>query len=211
MATWIRTRRLCDWWFYYLTFRSSLQSMNLYLTWQINSHAFYRGGGIIESCSPPLQQHSLCPIWHAWGQLCARLWTCTTVAASSGVTAHQTHLGGCGESEAQSHPQPSSTITHWFIKHNRRRQMTDPSRPALSACNPKAGSLLFSIRWRWSKSPAQDLARRAQRAQPPKHLHQVGCRGKHHKAPKNIISCEPVAERWCLRRHNQILHSNRSK
>lgn len=158
MATRIWTRWLLDWCFCYLTFRSSLQSMNLYLTGQISGRAFHPGlveENGIESCSTPLQHNSLCPIWHAWGQLRARLWTCTTVAASLGVTAHQTHLRGCGESEPQSHKEPSRTITRWFIRHNWiqsgwddcrscRRQMTNTSHPALSACNCEAISLFFS-------------------------------------------------------------------
>lgn len=48
---------------------------------------FIQGGGgwtkwqrkaAVPPPPPLLQRRSLCPIWHAWGQLCARLWTCAT-------------------------------------------------------------------------------------------------------------------------------------
>lgn len=35
--------------------------------------------------------------------------------ASLGVTAHQTHLGGCRESELQSYKLQSRAIIPWFI------------------------------------------------------------------------------------------------
>ncbi len=57
----------------------------------------------LVNCSLLACSSLMLPVGHAWGQLHAWLWTCTTVVASSCVTAHQTHLQGCRESKLQSY------------------------------------------------------------------------------------------------------------
>lgn len=90
------------------------------------------------------------------------------IVASSGVTAHQTHLKGCRESKLQSCKQQSRTISPWFITHrlfifnvNRRsvmaaakKKMTMTGCPVLSEYNNKS---ISSFSWEFSAFARQNV------------------------------------------------------